>query len=51
MPGVYLAESLFADAQSLREEMGDNAFFAKLNQGKGDGASDGWPKAAGCTRA
>lgn len=42
VPGVYLAESLFADAQSLREEMGDDAFFAKLNQGKGDGSSAGW---------
>ena len=42
VPGVYLAESLFADAQSLREEMNDDAFFAKLNQGKAAGSGDGW---------
>ena len=46
VPGVYLAESLFADAQSLREEMGDDTFFAKLNQGKSDGSSDGWGSVA-----
>ncbi len=46
VPGVFLAEKLFADAESLRHTMGDEAFLAKLNQGRGDrgwGALDqGW---------
>ena len=33
VPGVYLAEGLFADAQGLRRSMGDEAFFARLNEG------------------
>ena len=33
VPGIYLAEGLFADAQGLRRSMGDAAFFAKLNEG------------------
>ncbi|MDI1269467.1 MAG: phage resistance protein [Polaromonas sp.] len=33
VPGFYLAEGLFADAQRMREQMGDAAFFAKLNEG------------------
>lgn len=32
VPGVYRAEGLFHDAQSLRDTMGDAAFFAKLNE-------------------
>ena len=39
VPGVYLAEGLFADAQDVRRSMGDAAFFAKLNEG-GGGESD-----------
>jgi hypothetical protein len=39
VPGVYLAEGLFADAQNLRRSMGETAFFAKLNEG-GGGQSD-----------
>ena len=35
VPGVYLAEGLFADAQGLRRSMGDEAFFAQLNAGCG----------------
>ena len=46
IPGVYLAESLFVDAQSLREEMKDDAFFTTLNKAKGgeagDGSGGGW---------
>jgi hypothetical protein len=30
-PGVYIAESLFRDAQNLRDRMGDESFFAELN--------------------
>jgi hypothetical protein len=40
IPGVYLAESLFEDAKSLRTDMGDGAFFQKLNQNKASGG--GW---------
>lgn len=38
-PGFYLAEGLFRDARRLREDMGDAAFFAKLNAGTRPG---GW---------
>lgn len=33
VPGFYLAEGLFKDASALRRSMGDDAFFAKLNEG------------------
>ncbi|NUB25311.1 phage resistance protein [Azospirillum brasilense] len=43
LPGFYLSESLFDDAQRQRERMGDEAFFAGLNEGKAtDGGGDGW---------
>lgn len=46
VPGFYLAEGLFRDARQLRERMGDEAFFAKLNssaQGEGWGKLEaGW---------
>lgn len=38
IPGVFLAEGLFSDAQALRETMGDESFFTKLSEG----ASGGW---------
>jgi hypothetical protein len=37
MPGVYVAESLFRDAQTVRKAMGDEAFFNQLNSGKNNG--------------
>ncbi|MCE9553883.1 MAG: phage resistance protein [Planctomycetes bacterium] len=40
IPGVYLAEGLFRDAQSLRATLGDAKFFEKLNEGGGSGG--GW---------
>ncbi|HEX6985894.1 MAG TPA: phage resistance protein, partial [Planctomycetaceae bacterium] len=40
IPGVYLAEGLFKDAEALRQRMGDAAFFAALNEGAG--SEDGW---------
>lgn len=40
IPGVYLAESLFEDAKSLRQDMGDEGFFQKLNINKS--SSGGW---------
>lgn len=44
IPGVYLAEGLFRDAEALRERMGDEAFFAALNEGTGSGG--GWGELA-----
>ena len=44
VPGVYRSEGLFADARRLRAELGDEAFFRRLNagvSGGGEGAS-GW---------
>lgn len=41
VPGFYLAEGLFKDASALRLRMGDESFFAKLNEGaKRDGSGD-----------
>ena len=42
VPGFYLAEGLFKDARELRERMGDESFFGKLNEGAAQGASTGW---------
>ncbi|MGF6755245.1 phage resistance protein [Paraburkholderia sp. GAS42] len=44
VPGFYLAEGLFKDASELRDRMGDDAFFAKLNDGaiSGSGGGGGW---------
>jgi hypothetical protein len=39
-PGFYLGERLFEDARTLRATMGDDSFFARLNEGTADG--DGW---------
>lgn len=41
VPGFYLAEGLFADAKRMREQMGDAAFFAKLNEGADGTAGTG----------
>jgi hypothetical protein len=44
VPGFYLAEGLFKDARSLRTQIGDESFFAKLNSGgqQPDADSKGW---------
>ncbi|MEY4562235.1 MAG: hypothetical protein RLZZ618_1512 [Pseudomonadota bacterium] len=42
VPGFYLAEGMFKDASALRERMGDEAFFAKLNEGTSGGGEGGW---------
>ena len=47
VPGFYLAEELFNDARSLRQRLGDDAFFTKLNEAPGarsasTGDSGGW---------
>lgn len=41
VPGFYLAEGLFKDASALRLRMGDETFFAKLNEGAKSGGSGG----------
>ena len=40
IPAVYLAGSLFKDAQGLRQKMGDEAFFRELNAGGDDDGED-----------
>lgn len=43
VPGFYLAEGLFKDAKALRARMGDEPFFAKLNEGsQQQGGGGGW---------
>jgi hypothetical protein len=34
VPGVFADEKLFADARKLLDELGDEAFFSKMNDGK-----------------
>jgi hypothetical protein len=41
VPGFYLAEGLFKDARDLRKRMGDDAFFAKLNEGTSTADGEG----------
>lgn len=44
IPGVYLADGLFKDAQALRETMGDATFFNKLSEGTS--SVSGWGELA-----
>ncbi|MTW22209.1 phage resistance protein [Allochromatium palmeri] len=47
VPGFYMSERLFADAQAMRGHMGDERFFAALNSAGGAaGGDDGWGDAA-----
>src|SRR5438270_6798877 len=41
VPGVFLAEKLFGDARHLRDTMGDETYFDRLNTAQGDGGG-GW---------
>ena len=41
VPGFYLAEGLFEDARRMREQIGDAAFFTKLNEVTGDKGGNG----------
>ena len=41
VPGFYLAEGLFSDAQRMREQMGEAAFFAHLNNAPPGEVADG----------
>ncbi len=49
IPGFYLGEALFADAQRLRAQQGDEAFFARLNEDGGD--DEGWGDLSGAWEA
>lgn len=42
LPPVYLSGPLFANARDLRQQMGDESFFAQLNSGRA--AAGGWGK-------
>ena len=42
-PPVYLSEDLFRDARKMREEVGDDKFFARLNESMAS-ANKGWGK-------
>lgn len=43
VPGFFLSEHLFPDAEAMRRHMGDETFFAALNSGNsGVGDDDGW---------
>jgi hypothetical protein len=56
LPGVYLADDIFKNAQLHRQALGDEKFFEQLNQGThpspqpsppgGDGVKKGWGKLA-----
>src|SRR5690606_35591708 len=51
LPGVFKAEGLFADADRLRTQMGDEVFFRQLNAkvavSSGWGAlAEGWTEAS-----
>ncbi len=41
LPGVYLAEEIFKNAEQFRDDMGDEKFFQRLN-GDGGGGGGGW---------
>jgi hypothetical protein len=41
-PGVYLATALFADAERMRRDRGDDVFFSQLNEGKSRDSNGGW---------
>ena len=46
VPGFYVAEHLFNDAEAMRARLGDDAFFAALNEAAG-GDGSGWGGLAG----
>lgn len=49
LPGVYVADEIFANASDLRDAMGDEKFFEKLNTGESGGG--GWGKLEGWNAA
>ena len=45
-PGVYADEPLFEEAESRRRDLGDQAFFERLNGAGASGADEGWGELA-----
>src|SRR5262245_15856398 len=46
LTGVYLADEIFKNAVQHRQALGDEKFFAQLNQGQKAGGGGGWGKLA-----
>lgn len=46
LPGVYLADEIFRNAQQHRNVLGDEKFFDQLNQGQKSSGGSGWGKLA-----
>lgn len=46
LPGVYLADEIFKNAQQHRTVLGDEKFFDQLNQGQQSSGGSGWGKLA-----
>jgi hypothetical protein len=46
LPGVYLADAIFKNAQQHRQALGDEKFFQQLNQGQKSAGGSGWGKLA-----
>lgn len=44
LPGVYIGEKVFADADGIRKMAGDAKFFETLNAGASGGGGGGWGK-------
>ena len=49
VPGIYRSDELFKNATDLRETLGDEKFFAKMNEGVGSGNTDWGDMAEGWT--
>ena len=47
VPGFFVAESLFVDAQNMRARLGDITFFEQLNEGTAAKGGSGWGRIAG----
>lgn len=47
VPGFYLAEGLFEDARKLRQQLGEESFFAKLNEPATSAGTSGSDDASG----
>ncbi len=49
VPGIYRSDELFKNATDLRETLGDEKFFDKMNEGVGSGNTDWGDMAEGWT--
>lgn len=51
LPGLFADEELFADAKTLLDELGEERFFAPMNEGTvAGGTADGWGQIAAADR-